>query len=151
MSTCVARHLLARTCQTVVPSTKALSQKLFLEQLQERCRSRGHASLAGEEPSISPEPGPPDQGPPDQGLSTATSPLASISEDCPVSSGEARTLLWEFDQGSVKEFCRISGDFNPIHWDYPAARAAGFDGPIVPGMQCAALFPAIIGTEFVSS
>ena len=36
-------------------------------------------------------------------------------------------------------FAAVSGDHNPLHTDVPAARLAGFDGPIVHGMWLSAV------------
>lgn len=53
-----------------------------------------------------------------------------------------------FEQAAVDAFVGLTGDANPIHSDAAAARAAGFEGPIVPGIMMASLFPAIIGSSF---
>jgi len=44
-----------------------------------------------------------------------------------------------FDEDRVSRFVAVTGDSNPIH--------AGAGG-IVPGSLCAAMFPAIIGSQF---
>lgn len=46
---------------------------------------------------------------------------------------------WEIrspvDAAWVRRYCVASGDDNPLHLDPAIARAAGFAGPIVPGMM----------------
>ncbi|CAL5220122.1 g2077 [Coccomyxa viridis] len=53
-----------------------------------------------------------------------------------------------FDANHVKAFVHMTGDSNPIHTSRAAAEAQGFEDCIVPGMLCASLFPAIIGSAF---
>lgn len=43
---------------------------------------------------------------------------------------------------------KLTGDKNPIHTSVFAAVDAGFTHPVLPGMLCASLFPAIIGNQF---
>ena len=54
----------------------------------------------------------------------------------------------QFTQEDVQAFLKLTGDANSIHTDNAAAKAAGLQGPIVPGIMMASLFPAIIGTNF---
>lgn len=63
--------------------------------------------------------------------------------------GATGTLVKAFNQQDVQSFLQLTGDSNPIHSDAGAARLAGFaQGPIVPGMLLASMFPAIIGSTF---
>ena len=42
---------------------------------------------------------------------------------------------WRLTPASGREFAVLTGDFNPIHWIGPAARAAGFKGCILHGFS----------------
>ncbi|CAK0785215.1 hypothetical protein CVIRNUC_008421 [Coccomyxa viridis] len=53
-----------------------------------------------------------------------------------------------FDNSAVRAFLQVTGDNNAIHTCASAARARGFKDCLVPGMLCASLFPAIIGSTF---
>lgn len=55
-----------------------------------------------------------------------------------------------FSFDDVQSYAHLTGDSNPIHVSASAAREAGFDACVVPGMLCGSLFPAIIGSRFVS-
>lgn len=49
---------------------------------------------------------------------------------------------WRFGPLTVEDFVRYqgaSGDFNPVHYDVSAARAAGYPGPFSVGMLAAGL------------
>lgn len=48
----------------------------------------------------------------------------------------------------VKEFAKISGDFNPVHVDSKFAANTPFKKPIVHGMLIASYFSKIIGNDF---
>ena len=52
-----------------------------------------------------------------------------------------------FSPADVEAFARLSGDDNPIHLDDVAARAAGFDGPIVHGALVLGLVSRLLGTR----
>jgi hypothetical protein len=54
----------------------------------------------------------------------------------------------QFTAEDVEAFLKLTGDANSIHTDPAAAKAAGLQAPIVPGIMMASLFPAIIGTNF---
>jgi len=47
----------------------------------------------------------------------------------------AWSLHGPVDAGWVRRYAAASGDDNPLHTDPAIARAAGFAGPIVPGMM----------------
>lgn len=56
-----------------------------------------------------------------------------------------------FDFEDVQAYTHLTGDSNPIHVSASAAREAGFDSCLVPGMLCGSLFPAIIGSLFAGA
>ncbi len=45
----------------------------------------------------------------------------------------------------VADFARLTGDDNPVHIDAEAAKAAGYDGPIVHGALMVGLASAVLG------
>ncbi len=42
---------------------------------------------------------------------------------------------WQLDASAGLDFAKLTGDFNPIHWLAPAARAAGFSNTILHGFS----------------
>lgn len=52
-----------------------------------------------------------------------------------------------FTADDVREFARLSGDYNPLHLDDDAARASGFERSIVHGALAASLISRLLGTE----
>lgn len=42
---------------------------------------------------------------------------------------------WSIEEGAGLDFAKLTGDFNPIHWLSPAARAAGFPNTILHGFS----------------
>jgi len=58
-------------------------------------------------------------------------------------------------RGDIVRFAGAGGDFNPLHYDDDAARAAGFDGVIAMGQYQAGLLAAAVsdwvGAENVAS
>ncbi|KAJ9509598.1 hypothetical protein QJQ45_011251 [Haematococcus lacustris] len=60
--------------------------------------------------------------------------------------GVRLTATKQFSHEEVAQFLSITGDANPLHISKEAAIAAGFPGPLVPGVLLASLFPAIIGS-----
>lgn len=42
---------------------------------------------------------------------------------------------WQIDAGAGLDFAKLTGDFNPIHWLPPAAKAAGFSHTILHGFS----------------
>lgn len=62
--------------------------------------------------------------------------------------GNEFTLVRQFTAEDVERFLKLTGDANLIHTDNAAAKAAGLQGPILPGIMMASMFPAIIGTNF---
>lgn len=65
---------------------------------------------------------------------------------------EGQTFEMEraFTKQDVASYVSLCGDTNPIHTCDAAAQSAGFQGRVVQGMLYAGLFPAIIGSHFVS-
>lgn len=57
-------------------------------------------------------------------------------DDRPRVPNEARELArWDIGPKAGFEFAKLTGDFNPIHWIPPAARAAGFPNVILHGFS----------------
>lgn len=52
-----------------------------------------------------------------------------------------------FSQEDVAVYAAMSGDSNPIHLAHDAARAAGFEGPIVHGALVMGLVSRLLGTQ----
>lgn len=50
-------------------------------------------------------------------------------------------------KAQIDLFCQLVGDYNPIHSEMDAAKAAGFEGPIAQGMIAGSLFSEILGNE----
>ncbi|KAK9845014.1 hypothetical protein WJX74_009679 [Apatococcus lobatus] len=65
---------------------------------------------------------------------------------------DSSRLVWSdkrlFTAEIIQDFCRATGDFNPIHLDPDRAKRSGFPGTIVPGIFVASMFPAIIAAAF---
>ncbi|GAB3991546.1 fatty acid synthase subunit beta domain-containing protein [Nocardioides marmoraquaticus] len=66
----------------------------------------------------------------------APAPLAPEADDRPRARLDRFTTTAPRHMGA---FAAVSGDHNPLHTDLPAARLAGFDGPIVHGMWTSAV------------
>lgn len=49
--------------------------------------------------------------------------------------GARELATWRLPATSGRDFAVLTGDFNPIHWVRPAARAAGFQGCILHGFS----------------
>ena len=64
--------------------------------------------------------------------------------------GEKFQMERSFTSEDVASYVQLCGDTNPIHTSESAAQVAGFHGRVVQGMLYAGLFPAIIGSQFVS-
>ena len=52
-----------------------------------------------------------------------------------VSDSAAELERWELPVEAGSDFAKLTGDFNPIHWLAPAARAAGFSNTILHGFS----------------
>lgn len=61
--------------------------------------------------------------------------------------GKTLSTQKTFSQADVDDFIAMIGDRNPIHVDAAAARSAGFEGCVIPGILLTSLFPAIIGSH----
>jgi len=81
----------------------------------------GDAAAAGDNPEES-EPGPEDRG----------------ENDPLVSSGEFPDMRRSASRVDLIRYAAASRDWNPIHWDHGAARAAGLSGVVVHGLLQAA-------------
>lgn len=66
----------------------------------------------------------------------APAPLAPDAQEKPRARMDRFTVSAPHHMGA---FAAVSGDHNPLHTDVPAARLAGFDGPIVHGMWLSAV------------
>ena len=66
----------------------------------------------------------------------------------PFDPGTRHSIETRFSHDDIDGFCALSGDSNEIHTSDEAARAAGFEERVVPGMLIAAVFSRVLGTEF---
>ena len=62
--------------------------------------------------------------------------------------GDRYEIEFSFSQEQVNEFCKISGDFNPLHWDEVYAAQTPFKKPIIHGALIASVFSRVMGMEF---
>lgn len=62
--------------------------------------------------------------------------------------GDKFTLEFSFTQDQVNEFCKISGDFNPLHWDEEFAASTPFKKPIIHGALVSSVFSKVMGMDF---
>lgn len=62
--------------------------------------------------------------------------------------GDSHEVDFSFTQSEVNEFCKISGDFNPLHWDVAYAATTLFKQPIIHGALIASVFSRVMGMEF---
>jgi acyl dehydratase len=81
----------------------------------------GDAPAAGDNPEEE-EPGPEDRG----------------DNDLLVSAGDFPNLRRSVSRADLIRYAAASRDWNPIHWDHGAARAAGLSGVVVHGLLQAA-------------
>lgn len=57
-------------------------------------------------------------------------------------------LYFSFTQEEVNAFCKVSGDFNPLHWDEAYACTTPFKKPIVHGALVNSIFSKVMGMDF---
>jgi len=62
--------------------------------------------------------------------------------------GNTYEIEFSFTQEQVNDFCKISGDFNPLHWDEAYAATTPFKKPIIHGALIASVFSRVMGMEF---
>ncbi|RXK52104.1 MaoC family dehydratase [Aquirufa rosea] len=62
--------------------------------------------------------------------------------------GDSYEIDFSFSQEQVNDFCKISGDFNPLHWDAHFAAQTVFKKPIIHGALVASVFSRVMGMEF---
>ncbi|MFL0163108.1 MaoC family dehydratase [Aquirufa salirivi] len=62
--------------------------------------------------------------------------------------GDSYEIEFSFNQEQVNDFCKISGDFNPLHWDESFAAQTVFKKPIIHGALIASVFSRVMGMEF---
>ncbi|KAG6550272.1 hypothetical protein Mapa_008232 [Marchantia paleacea] len=77
--------------------------------------------------------------------------LSTAASTEKLSQGTKLSQRCSFSAADVTSYCRLTGDYNPIHTSTSAAQDAGFSGCVVPGMLCGSLFPAIIGSRFAGA
>ena len=65
--------------------------------------------------------------------------------------GDFFELEFSFTQDQVNDFCKISGDFNPLHWDESFAATTPFKKPIIHGALIASVFSRVMGMDFPGS
>ncbi len=65
--------------------------------------------------------------------------------------GDSYEIEFSFTQDQVNDFCKISGDFNPLHWDEAFAESTPFKKPIIHGALIASVFSRVMGMEFPGS
>ena len=61
--------------------------------------------------------------------------------------GMSATTSMTITGEQIDTFAKITGDFNPIHVDEEAAKAAGFPGRIAHGALSASLISAVLGND----
>ena len=61
--------------------------------------------------------------------------------------GMSATTSMTITGEQIDTFAKITGDFNPIHVDDEAAKAAGFAGRIAHGALSASLISAVLGND----
>ena len=61
--------------------------------------------------------------------------------------GMSATTSMTITAEQIDTFAKITGDFNPIHVDEEAAKAAGFPGRIAHGALSASLISAVLGND----
>jgi acyl dehydratase len=62
--------------------------------------------------------------------------------------GDSHEIDFSFTQEEVNEFCKLSGDFNPLHWDEMYASTTTFKQPIIHGALITSVFSRVMGMEF---
>ena len=62
--------------------------------------------------------------------------------------GDKFTIEFSFTQEQVNDFCKISGDFNPLHWDEEFAASTPFKRPIIHGALASSVFSKVMGMDF---
>ena len=61
--------------------------------------------------------------------------------------GMSATTSMTITGEQIDTFAKITGDYNPIHVDEAAAKAAGFEGRIAHGALSASLISAVLGND----
>ena len=61
--------------------------------------------------------------------------------------GDFAEIRRTFTLGDVKDFCKLSGDFNPIHINEDFARDSVFQKPIVHGLLVSSLISSLIAND----
>lgn len=65
-----------------------------------------------------------------------------------ISIGANYELNFAFTQENVNDFCKVSGDYNPLHWDETFAATTPFKKPIVHGALVNSIFSKVMGMDF---
>ena len=61
--------------------------------------------------------------------------------------GDEFERIWTISEDILAEFAKISGDFNPLHFDAEFAATTVFGAPIAHGILAAGYISAVIGTR----
>lgn len=77
-------------------------------------------------------------------MDSKASKAASLSYS-DINEGSVYIFSRKISEKDVKEFAKLSGDFNPLHVDAEFGRKSRFKGNIAHGMLAASLFSALIG------
>lgn len=62
-----------------------------------------------------------------------------------ISIGDEFVFERNIDEADVKDFARLTGDYNPLHNDSKYAASTEFGACIVPGMLASSLFSTLVG------
>ena len=135
-------HSLSSSCQTIQRLWPSRPAHAFVSQAPFQCQQLNKWQLGCR---VAPELSVPHNWQHLKPVSTYRQP------GCPVQFGQSWSLSRVFNAFDVDLFSSLTGDGNPIHSDQAAAEAAGFAKPVGHGMLAASLFPAIMGSRFVST
>lgn len=75
-------------------------------------------------------------------------PAATSADAPPVTVGETFTQRARFSDDAIRAFATSVHDYNPLHHDVDAARAAGYRGLIASGTQLGSVLMAMTATHF---
>ena len=61
--------------------------------------------------------------------------------------GDRACITQQATREIINQYCKISGDYNPIHWDDSYANSTFFGGCIAHGLFCLGMVSKLIGME----